>query len=322
MADKAPAMVWRVGADRTIDWANRAWLDFTGYTMKESFGHKWAHSIHAQDSYRSAIDYHTAFDDRQPFSVSYRLRRFDGEYRWVLDNASPFLRDGVFAGFFGSVTDITDQRNAHDALLSALGQRDHSLGEVYDRVKSNLHQIEGLIALESDRVSDAEAHRALQAISTRVRAMAAVHQRLAKADNLKRIASDELLNELCWDVARSYGAARRGIDVEVKCARIELHVDKAMTLGLAVNELMTNAMRHAFPDNRGGQVRVRFGPSPSGGAVLEVADTGIGLPGGSIDRLPRTGSGIQLVQGFARQLGGRIETTCEEGTAVRIELPC
>lgn len=269
----------------------------------------------------SSETYNNAFDTREGFTATYRLRRFDGEFRWVVDHASPFLRGGLFAGYFGSVTDITEERAAHDALVNALNQRDILLGEIYHRVKNNLQQIEGLIALESARIADADAQRAMQSISNRVRAMAAVHSSLVKATSLKQITTDAFLSDLTANLARAHGAERKGIRIEAKVERAVISIDRAMTLGLIVNELVINAIKHAFPDNQKGRVLVRYGASPAVGNLLEVIDNGVGLEGGELDRAPLDGSGMRLVHGFVEQLNGRLSMASDGGAIFRVELP-
>jgi two-component system, sensor histidine kinase PdtaS len=251
--------------------------------------------------------------------MAYRLRRHDGVYRWVLDNGSPFQRNGKFAGYFGSCIDVTEQREAHDRLVAMIAQRDALISEVYHRVKNNLQQIEGLIAIESTALADGASITALQSVSSRVRAMGAVHQMLMKSKSLAHIRADAFLGELCEDIARANAAEQRGISIEVEAAPRDLDIDRALVIGLMVNELATNALKHAFPDGRSGSVRVRF-DGAGAGAVLEVADDGVGIPEGAFDTASQR-SGFRLVKGFADQLNGQLAVERGPGAVVRVVLP-
>lgn len=113
MADTAPVMVWRSGADALCDFFNKPWLEFTGRSMERELGNGWTDGVHPDDLERCLRIYGEAFDARRAFRMEYRLRRFDGEYRWVLDSGVPrFGPGGGFAGYIGSCIDITDRKDA------------------------------------------------------------------------------------------------------------------------------------------------------------------------------------------------------------------
>jgi PAS domain S-box-containing protein len=116
LADNAPVMIWRSGPDKLCNWFNKPWLDFVGRSMEQELGNGWAEGVHPDDFDRCLKTYVTAFDAREPFTMMYRLRRFDGGYRYILDNGAPFFRGGAFAGYFGSCIDVTDQQAAEAQL--------------------------------------------------------------------------------------------------------------------------------------------------------------------------------------------------------------
>jgi PAS domain S-box-containing protein len=108
LADRAKVMMWTSGPDKFCDWFNRAWLEFTGRTMEQELGNRWAEGVHPDDFSRCLSVYTTAFDSRQEFSMEYQLRRHDGVYRLVLDIGSPyFSTDQKFLGYFGTCIDVT-----------------------------------------------------------------------------------------------------------------------------------------------------------------------------------------------------------------------
>jgi PAS domain S-box-containing protein len=131
MADTAPMLVWMSGVDKGCNYFNKTWLDFTGRTLEQEIGSGWTTGIHPDD-YQYCLDtYEKAFDARQPFSMDYRLRRHDGEYRWILDQGVPRLTpDGEFLGYIGSCVDISDRKYAEET------QR--YLAEVSDVLSSSL----------------------------------------------------------------------------------------------------------------------------------------------------------------------------------------
>ena len=120
MTDAAPVLLWESGTDARCAYFNQPWLDFTGRTLEQEVGDGWAEGLHPDD-YQMCLDtYFGAFDERRKFEMEYRLRRADGEYRWLLDHGVPqFTPSGVFAGYIGSCVDITDWKRTQEALLGA-----------------------------------------------------------------------------------------------------------------------------------------------------------------------------------------------------------
>lgn len=115
MADSAHVLVWLSDSDGKFVWLNQKWLSFTGRTIDQEFGNGWMAGVHPDDVYDCMKSYLNSFDDRQQFQMEYRLRRYDGEYRWILDSGTPrFARDGTFLGYIGSCVDVTERRMAEN----------------------------------------------------------------------------------------------------------------------------------------------------------------------------------------------------------------
>lgn len=110
IVESAPNMIWKAGLDAKCDYFNRTWLEFTGRTLEQEVGDGWAEGVHPDDMDRCLKIYLGAFRQRRPFEMEYRLRRFDGEYRWINDRGVPFTDDaGEFCGFIGSCIDVTEK---------------------------------------------------------------------------------------------------------------------------------------------------------------------------------------------------------------------
>ena len=117
MADTAPVMIWMSGTDKLCTFFNKGWLDFTGRALEQELGNGWAEGVHREDFDRCLGVYCNAFDARQEFTMEYRLRKYDGEYRWILDHGVPrFASDGTFLGYIGSCIDLTERRRGEEAL--------------------------------------------------------------------------------------------------------------------------------------------------------------------------------------------------------------
>ena len=158
MADTSPMMIWVAGTDKLCTYFNKLWLDFTGRTIEEEVDTGWADGIHPDDYARALEIYNSAFDRREPFKMEYRLRRADGEYRWVLDSGAPrFSSQKEFLGYIGSCIDITDRREAEEELRRAhdeLKQLKNQLEaeNIYLQQELQLDQAFGEIVGQSDPI--------------------------------------------------------------------------------------------------------------------------------------------------------------------------
>jgi len=117
LADNAPVLIWIIEPDKLCSHVNKVWLDFTGRTLEQELGNGWAEGVHPDDLQYCITIFDCSFDTRLPFTAEYRLRRYDGEYRWLLDNGRPrFTDDGTFLGYIGSCVDITEKKQTELAL--------------------------------------------------------------------------------------------------------------------------------------------------------------------------------------------------------------
>jgi PAS domain S-box-containing protein len=135
MADSAPVMIWVAGADGACTYFNRQWLEFTGRGLQDELGNGWADGVHPDDRPRCLDRYRRHLEAREAFVLEYRLRRRDGEYRWVVDRGAPRLApDGTFKGYVGACSDITEIKTAHETVLETMSLRGAIFGSLYGHV--------------------------------------------------------------------------------------------------------------------------------------------------------------------------------------------
>ncbi len=162
IANSTRVMIWMAGSDKLRDWFNQPWLDFTGRTMEQELGNGWAEDLHPDDLARFLAIYNSSFDARREFSIEYRLRRRDGEYRWILAHGVPrFDAGGEFEGFVGSCIDIDDRKRAEQELQRLLEaqRRDREELEVMSRIGRIL-----VAELDRDRLVQALTDEATQVL--------------------------------------------------------------------------------------------------------------------------------------------------------------
>jgi PAS domain S-box-containing protein len=146
VADSAPVMIWMAGTDKLCSYFNKPWLDFTGRSIDRELGNGWAEGVHPEDLRSCMATYIQSFDRREEFRMEYRLRRHDGEYRWVLDTGVPrFNPDGSFAGYIGSCIDVSEQRRAEEQLHQAQAELAHvtrafAMGELVASIAHEVNQ--------------------------------------------------------------------------------------------------------------------------------------------------------------------------------------
>lgn len=234
----------------------------------------------------------------------WRLRK-DGTRFWANVILRPLRDDnGELIGFSKITRDLTDRRRKDEAISAALRDKETLLKEVYHRVKNNLQVISSLLTMQIRTMSEGAARNALNESAGRVRAMALVHEKLYQSGTLSSINLDSYIDELRLRTSAASGTAERGIRIDAELEAIDVGLDIAVPLGLILNELVSNSLNHAFPDNRGGLVKIRLRRIDEGQAELCVADTGCGLPP-DLDIGNTPSLGLKLVTTLARQIDGR-----------------
>lgn len=323
MADSAPVMLWESGTDSECDFFNQRWLEFTGRPLEKELGVGWAEGVHAEDFPRCMDTYLDAFAHRRPFRMEYRLRRHDGTYRWILDQGVPRVSPGgLFEGYIGSCVDVTELRDAGDEIRRLYGsiqrrlrERELLLREIHHRVKNNLQLISSLLGLNA-RDLESEAARQMEAGRERVRSIALIHEKLYESVDLSDVDLAEYARDLARMVLHASGTHPE-IEVRVQGHDVRLGVDQASPCGLILNELLTNALKHAFPNGRGGSVIIDIRRISGNRVGVTVQDDGVGLPAGVDPRHPHT-LGFEVVSTLAEQLDAKLVLEGNPGTAFHL----
>ena len=204
-------------------------------------------------------------------------------------------------------------------LEAALRDRDLLLEEVHHRVKNNLQVISSLIGLQARAAGVSASRDVLEECRTRVHTIALIHEKLNRSQDFAGLPFSEYARDLSRDIFRAACVSPSRISLELAVQPVVLALDKATPCGLLLNELITNALRHAFPDGRAGTVRVELAPAGAG-LRLSVRDDGIGLPEG-LDPVKSSSLGLQIVHTLVKQLHADLEIEVAAGTCFRIMVP-
>ncbi len=191
------------------------------------------------------------------------------------------------------------------------------LKEIHHRVKNNLQIISSLLNLQSDQIQDSGTLRVLRDSQARVRSMALIHEKLYQSKSLAKINFGEYVQSLSRDLFRSYQRSLGDIKLNVQVDEVSLDLDYAVPCGLILNELMTNALKYAFPNGRNGSILVELRAGPDQTLSLMVADDGVGLPLG-LDILKNKSLGLQLINSLVKQVDGNLQVEKSMGTSFQI----
>ena len=214
-------------------------------------------------------------------------------------------------------------------LRLAIEQQELLMQEIHHRVKNNLQIIASLLNLQAARIRQPEARAEFQSARDRVRALATLHRHLYSHGEVHTIHTRSFLVELCGQLFQAMGE-REGerIALQIEASELQMSSDQAVPLALIVTEAVSNAIKYAFPDARSGHISVTLrtlaGATPlADEAELVIQDDGVGIPAGRVETEHgmRDGIGLQLIRGFARQLGATLEVVEGEGTLYRVRLP-
>jgi PAS domain S-box-containing protein len=251
--------------------------------------------------------------------------RFDGRPRGYYSvNYYPFRdADGVVTHAAVVSRDITSRKRMEEGIRTSLEEKEVLLREIHHRVKNNLNVIISLIDMQERQSADEEVSTALTELQERIRAIAMVHEDLYQSENLARIAFRKYLENLVTDLFTVFDS--EGISLDLAVADAALAADTAIPAGLIVNELITNALKHAFPkesrkrrENRG-QIRIVF-RRENGMCLLTVQDNGMGLPP-DLDWRTADSLGLRMIRILAKQLMGTLQVDDGEGTTISVAFP-
>ncbi len=248
------------------------------------------------------------------FEKELRLTRGDGATIWVFLVAVAIAHNR----FLGYCIETTQRKRAEEQLRTSLHEKEVLLQEVHHRVKNNLQVISSLLSLQAHQIDDAGARTAIEESRHRVRSMALIHENLYRSENLANIRFDEYIRVVSTELWRSFNMA--GVKKVLTADAVTLELDKAVPCGLIVNEILTNALKHAFPDNRTGTVTIVLSQSAPSSIRLTISDDGIGFPVDAEFR-SMTSMGMTLILSLTQQVGGIISLERRGGTTFVFEFP-
>jgi PAS domain S-box-containing protein len=324
--EKSPVGVFVCDARLRVVDCNRLIADLLGTSREDLIGFDLGARLPA--AITGAIQ--TAMLNDQPYlqPMYHQLTRRGGF--WGSMRTSPLhTPSGEVIGLVGIVEDISHRIQAEQQIKASLAEKEVLLREIHHRVKNNLQVMASLLSLQANHITDPDTRNIFLESQARVRSMSLVHEELYKSDNLARVNFERYIGRLIRNLANTYGY-RPEIEFILNTEAVQLSLDTAISCGLLVNELISNSIKHAFPNGRSGRIQIDLrkiqAPALSEAdgerefCLLIVADDGIGLPndvqGPNSDTL-----GMQLIHILSAQIRGRLTIRNQGGAAFEIEFP-
>jgi PAS domain S-box-containing protein len=317
------------GIDRegNITFINSAAVKMLGYNSPIDFlgkdSHEFLHHSHSGDpSYpqRDCNIWHALSEGATTRCDNDVFWRKDGTSFPVAYCVAPLIRNGAIEGAVVSFGDITERMEMMDHIQVSLKEKELLLKEIHHRVKNNLQIIASLLNLQARYIRDESVLDAIKESQNRVRAMALVHERLYRSGDLSRIDIGDYIQFLLTNLLKFYDINPMKITHSVSLKGVVVNIDTAIPLGLIINELISNSLKHAFPDGRRGNISIKASMQPDGPQIITIQDNGIGVPEG-FDWKTAESLGLRLVVGLVEQIHGRIELKRGEGTTWEITIP-
>ena len=231
----------------------------------------------------------------------YTAQRSDKSRFPIILYSNPIIQNKIHEGFRGIIIDISDLKNAEDRIVASLKEKEVLIQEINHRVKNNMQIISSLLSLQANHTSSDEAAEILKESRGRVKSMAMIHEKLYHSSNLSQLNMAEYLNNLVSDILRSYSSVSSRVTSNVDVEDIYLNINTAIPMGLMVNELVSNSIKHAFPEGEGNiNIKLEYDGEKY---ILTVSDNGIGLPE-DVDPFESSSLRLKLVNSLSIQLEG------------------
>lgn len=315
-----PYGVWMADETGNFTYLSNSFLNLLGITLAESANAGWIQHLPREDQDRTLTDWKQCVLTGGSWDYEYRIIDREGKEHFVLSRGSPLYSDAAkIISYVGIHLDITERRRYQTRLETSLREKEVIIKEVHHRVKNNMQVISGFLLLQSNYITDPLSIEKLNESQQRVKTMALVHEKLYQSKSLEFISTADYIKSLITDLIDS-SVINPGIDVQVNIEPVSINIDTAIPIGLIVNELVTNALKHAFKNRSTGVISINLNLGADHRFTLVVQDNGVGLPP-DFDTRTTSSLGMQLVTVLTRQLGGEMKTSSNKGARFEMSFP-
>ncbi|MFH1323146.1 MAG: histidine kinase dimerization/phosphoacceptor domain -containing protein [Methanobacteriota archaeon] len=320
LAELSPVGIFRTDAEGDCTYINERWQMIAGITLEEALGKGWVQSLHPDDRNRISAKWQQAARERRQFRSEYRFRHPNGTTTWVLGQATIERTESKeIAGYIGTITDITERKHAEEQLKESLKEKEILLREIHHRVKNNMQVISSLLMLQEELSEDEKVIEMLKDSQNRITSMALIHEKLYRSENLSKIDLKEYIDDLVSGLFQSYGISEDKVALNINAENVLLEIDSAIPCGLIINELVSNSLKHAFPEDEIGEINIFIRSTDEDMFEFLIGDNGVGIPK-DLDFRKTESLGLRIVNILVEnQLHGEITLNRAKGTEFKIK---
>jgi PAS domain S-box-containing protein len=326
IADTAPVILYVYDLlEKRNAYINREFTEQLGYPLDEaqSMVEDLPTLIHPDDLpvLQKFVQQWKTVEDGDVLQLEYRMKHCNGNWQYFQCQETVFARtaDGAPKQILGAAVDITD-RKMIQPLQSALKEKEVLLKEIHHRVKNNLQIVYSLLRLQRRSLTDENAIAALLDSQNRIKAIALLHEKLYRSENLAEIDLPHYISHIATGLFSVYQAYSKSISLETQIAPIPLDIDTAILCGLITNELVSNSLKYAFSNQQTGKIRIDLSQESDHRVHLQISDDGQGLPK-DFAQTDSTSLGLKLVTDLVEQLEGSLTIANPAGASFKISFP-
>ena len=324
LTENSSAVIFSFSVEKgSFDFINNAFESITGYSQSDIINkdlNTFVECLRIKQSEDFISHFENLISGQSSGSgMKYQIYTSENEIKWVFQKTVAILNaGGVPVTIDGIITEYSQQKEVEKELKQLVEQKDLLLNEINHRVKNNMQIISSFINLQVDLHRDDEITKPLLATEERITTMALVHDNIYDTELMPTIDIKNYTEKLVRNIFESKSRLPN-INIEIDVDDIYIDLDRSILCGLIINEAVSNAFMHAFPDNRGGTIKLIF-QKVDDNYQINILDNGVGISE-SFDESRQRGLGIDIMNSLIIQLNGRLEFTDDKGTLVLVEFP-
>lgn len=250
----------------------------------------------------------------EPYNFEHQIYLPDGSEKWIYCSGTPIKdQNGVVVKLEGFAQDITDKKKFEIIILNNIKEKEILIKELHHRVKNNMQVISSMLNLQSNIINEPTIKSVFKDSQLRIKSMAAVHDLLYRSNSLSEIDFSEYIKNLLADLVNSYKDVEKKVALNIDIPPVSFNLEKAIPLGLLVNEIVTNSLKHGFPNGHNGEITFKLSTMPNERYYIEISDNGIGMS--ECTNTSNDTLGLMLIDSLAEQLDGvHNRTSTSNGT--------